>query len=326
MKKLKFVIVSPRQRGGGPIVMHALCKYLVKLGHKARIFYIGPYDYRKGKKFKFYKDLIRYNFDEMVLGIKKLFTSKEKALKDDKFTGYVNLTIKGCKRKLLPCVSKNTIVIYPESVYGNFLKAKNVVRWFLYHNRYAGDSNAFGENDLFVTYRDVFNDENLNPKNNKLYMAYYNLDLYKRTNYGERSGKCYIIRKGKDRPDLPSEFDGVVIDDLAEAQKVKVFNECETCISYDTQSAYSSIAAICGCLSIVVPEKGKSRADYEKGDDKNFGIAFGFSEKEIDYAKKTQELALKSYEERNKSGELETQDFVKLCEEYFKLNNGKRKK
>jgi len=72
---------------------------------------------------EFAKGLVDLGFEIVSTG------GTEKALKDDKFTGYVNLTIKGCKRKLLPCVSKNTIVIYPESVYGNFLKAKNVVRY-----------------------------------------------------------------------------------------------------------------------------------------------------------------------------------------------------
>ena len=39
-KKMKFVIVSPRQTGGGAIVLHKLCKLLADRGYDAKIFHI----------------------------------------------------------------------------------------------------------------------------------------------------------------------------------------------------------------------------------------------------------------------------------------------
>ena len=37
---MRFIVVSPRQRSGGSIVLHKLCKYLEKQGHEARVFLI----------------------------------------------------------------------------------------------------------------------------------------------------------------------------------------------------------------------------------------------------------------------------------------------
>ncbi len=145
--------------------------------------------------------------------------------------------------------------------------------------------------------------------------------MYKRTNFGERKGKCYIIRKGDLREDLPKEFDGPILDDLPEEEKVRIMNECEYCISYDTHTAYSGIAALCGCISVVVPEKGKTRKDYlQKGDDGLWlGRAYGFSEEEIAYAISTRDKVQEYYEEVNRQCTEQVVNFVKECEEYFKL-------
>ena len=52
--KLKYVIVSPRNNGGGAIVLHALCKYLNDLGYEAEMFYSGYFS-KPGSFFFWYK-------------------------------------------------------------------------------------------------------------------------------------------------------------------------------------------------------------------------------------------------------------------------------
>ncbi len=216
-------------------------------------------------------------------------------------------------------------MLYPEIISGNFLNSKKVARLLLFHNKlYSqnGDNTiGYDKNDLFFCYRDVFNDEKLNPEGRKLPITYFDFDTYKRYNYKQRSGKCYIVRKGNIRNDLPSEFDGVVIDDLPEKEKVKYFNSCEYCISYDTQTAYSQIAAICGCTSVVVPEKGKTRSDYRKNTgsvfDTGYGEAFGFSDDEIEYAKSTCDKLIEAMKKTEQDSIESTKSFVEECEKYF---------
>ena len=305
----KIVIISPRQKYGGAIVLHALNECLNNLGYDSKIFYTDIYDIGNKGIISELKFLLRY----MKYCVKDFFVERKK--KYYKPFHKIN-------RKYFPFVGKNTLVVYPEKVYGNPLHAKNIVRWFLYYYKYSEDKNAYGKNDLFICYREQFNDWKLNPNGYKLQTSYFDLNLYRRTNYGNREGKCYIIRKGKNRKDLPQKFDGIVIDNLSEQMKVEIFNKCEICISYDTQTAYSAIAALCGCLSVVMPENGKSRKDYLSNGEKEYGVAYGFSDEEIKYAKRTACLIQKSYENRNSTCRKQTELFVDLCKQKFDNSRG----
>ena len=108
-----------------------------------------------------------------------------------------------------------------------------------------------------------------------------------------------------------------MIDDLPETEKVEVFNRCERCISYDTQTAYASIAALCGCLSIVVPEGGKTWRDYLKNEDKIPGVAYGFEEQELEWARTTSSDVIKRYERVNQDGLKNVRKFIGECEQLF---------
>lgn len=277
-KKMKFVIVSPRNNGGGAIVLHTLCKYLSELGYDARMFYSG-YFKRPGSFFFWYKWL--------------MFTLKDLCMKNTapllgdffpkKYRAFIDFPIRNLRRKYWPSVDNNTVVVYPDVAKGNFLGAEKVVRWLLYYSSYK-DGDIDKENDLVICYRLEFNDWELNPDGKVVFCTYFDTELYKQTNFGERNGTCYVIHKGKNRTDLPKNFDGIIVDNLTEKEKVRVFNQCERCISYDTQTAYSEIAALCGCLSIIIPEEGKGISDYRNNNDKRYGISIGLSENQIKYA------------------------------------------
>lgn len=315
--KLKYVIVSPRQKYGGAIVLHALCKYLSDEGYDAKIFYTNIYVYRKWHKIRFW---IKWIIGTVI----DLFKSAAVRILGEKarnygvfFNGYIDVSITGCKRKIIPYIDNNTVVVYPDVIYGNFLNARMVVRWLLSFYKFADEEEAYGKNDFFFAYRKIFDNEKLNPGKHRLCISYFNLDMYKQTNFGKRNGCCYIIRKGNSRKDLPEEFNGVIIDNLPEKEKVRIFNESKYCISYDLQTAYSQIAALCGCISVVIPEPGKKREDYRLGDDNGYGEAFGFNEQEINYAKKTATKLLKLYREKNNESRKEVIYFIKECEKYF---------
>ena len=305
----KIVIVSLRLPDGGCVVLHALYKYLKECGENVKMLYMSDFNYKSGRKFKFW---LKNTCTFIKTGIKRIMKVK---IPCD------NYPIVDYKYKYTPFVGKNTIVIYPEIMFANPLHAKKVVRWLLFHNKQykneSGKTIGYDKNDLFFTYRDVFNDPVLNPLCRTLYVTYFNLDLYKRKNYGKRNGNCYIVRKGCGRIDLPREFDGPVIDDMSEENKVRTFNECKYCISYDTQTTYSSIAAMCGCISIVIPEPGKSREDYRTEYDKEYGVSFGFDESSIAEAIKTAPKIFYQYNDYNKSSLKYVEDFLSVCDAYF---------
>ena len=157
----------------------------------------------------------------------------------------------------------------------------------------------------------------MNPSEITLKVNYFDDQLYRQYNFGPRSGKCYILRKGKSRKDLPEHFDGPVYDDdMSQEDLVKMFNEHEYCYSYDTQSFYSEIAAICGCKSVVVMEPGKTEKDYLGKGETHYGIAYGDTPEQLEYAEKTKKLLIKSldYKDRN---EASVKAFIPVLEEKF---------
>ena len=316
---MKFVIISPRQDSGGAIVLHSLCRNLIDLGHDAKVLYCYGNDYKNQISYagllKVYslfvrKDTIKYCL--YTLTNNKLFTKTY-------FKDYFYEPIRDCKRKWLPCVSKDTILIYPDIVYGNPFNANRIVRWFLFHNRFLDCAKAYGCNDLFFCYREIFNDYSLNPECRTLFLQNFDFNLYKRTNYGPRKGTCYLVRKGDTRKDLPKRFDGPVIDSWSEEEKVKAFNEYAYCFFYDTQTFYTVIASVCGCIPVVVLEPGKSKEDYLGKGEHPSGVAYGYSEEEINYAVETREALINylyTFDNINKKNVV---DFLEICKKYFNI-------
>ncbi|WP_303839195.1 hypothetical protein [Selenomonas ruminantium] len=314
----KIVIVSPRQGTGGAIVEHLLCKLLMERGYDAKIFYFESSFTGKNtsayKTWTQYLSYLRHDTNKLIKS--RLFPNAE-FLRKGRYKGYNYEPVRGCKRKYLPFVDDDTIVVYSEGIYGNPLKAKNVVRWFLYKNRYPGDYNAYGQDDLFFSYREFFNDYKVNPECRLLKLYNFDFDLYRNYNKTERNGICYIIRKGNKRKDIPKKFDGPIIDDLSEKEIVDVFNNSKYSFSYDTQTFYTTIAAWCGCVSIIVPEEGKSRNDYVGDDDNMYGIAYGESEDELEYAKNTRKLLVEKLNGFKEKNNVSVDNFILECKKKF---------
>ena len=258
------------------------------------------------------KDLIKY----IIYTI-----SKSKVIgKKTYYKDYFYEPVKGCKRKWTPFISDDTIVVYPDMMYGNILKAKNIVRWLLYFNRFKNNVNAYGKDDLFFCYREIFNDYQLNPKCRMLYFQNFDFELYKQTNYGERLGCCYVVRKGINRNDLPENFNGPVIDNWSEEDKVKALNKYKFCYFYDTQTFYTAIAAVCGCIPIIVMEPGKIKEDYLGYGEYPLGVAYGDTVSEIEYAEKTRDDCINYLKQFDNNSIEMTENFIRICKEYFHKN------
>lgn len=300
----KIIIVNTTWYCGGSLVLSALCRELTKLGYDARLFLFRDFPRTEEETGSFSK--IIYSLKQIKHLIGTLVKKK-----------IVRTHLKGCKIQLFPFFSKDTIILYPEDLFGNPLKAQNVARWFLFHYRYTDVPNAYSPSDCFFSFREIFNDYKLNPTGQCVCLNSFDSDLYRQYNHDTRTGNCYILRKGKDRKDLPKEFDGPIIDTLSEEEKVQILNEKEFCISYDTQTFYSSIAAVCGCKSIVIPEPGKTKKDYFGPDDvEPFGVAYGTDENEIQYALSTRDKLIQSldFSEKNQTA---TKKFIEIISNHF---------
>lgn len=314
----KIVIVIPHFKGGGPLVLLQLCKLLSERGYDARVFYtpFDPWGNSLRHLFYFWRSwimmILRFFLYPYVLKFLKHVLSKESKAE---YENFLFEPIKKCRKQWHPFFcKKDSLIIYPERVYGNILNGKNVVRWLLYHYPYDNKPNAYGKNDLIIAFRAVFNNINLNPKGYTLCLNYFNRDLYRQYNFNSRQGNCYIIRKGINRQDLPTEFDGVILDKLSEEEKVRVLNECEYCFLYDLQSYYSTIAAVCGCIPINVLEPGKIKEDYYSKDELTtlYGVAKGNTLEEIAYAIKTRPMLLEQLQSIDMNNKKNIDDFLVL--------------
>lgn len=319
---MKFLIISPRPVAGGAIVLHVLCRELGILGHEAKILYC-PNEGRISLETNrtFWRQLINYNIKDLagraIYLASKMLTRGKFAVFEKHFYNPVGF----CKRCFIPKIDQDTVVIYPDIIWGNPLKASKVVRWLLYFNRFPGDKYAYGDKDLFFCYREIFNDYDLNPSGRSLFLQNFDFNLYKQTNFEERSGCCYIIRKGKNRSDLPKQFAGPVIDSWSERKKVQAFNKYKYCYCYDTQTFYTVVAAVCGCIPIVILEPGKSKVDYLGEGEIALGVAYGNTQQEIAFAVETKDACiqqLQNFEQRNKKAVCA---FFYTCQEYFQINS-----
>jgi len=317
-KKYSFIIFAPpyNETSGGIVVLYHLHKLLSEQGYKSQIYLIG------GRKERIlYNNAVQIWWKQIILCAKRVivemvyFFQKKEILLNDKKTATEKYL---SKLKLKPCINKNTIVIYPEIEGGNPLRANNVVRWFLYKSGVYTNRVDYGKNDLFFCYDKAFNDPKLNPDENLLNLLCVKREIFKQTNFEPRSGNCYIVRKGEMRDDLPKSFDGPVIDGLSDEEIAKIFNQSEYCISYDPYTFYTTYAALCDCIPVIMPLQGVKKDDWLPKKEMQYGIAYGMTAEEIQFAKDTKnkkEVYLDSIEQESVK---QVQNFVSVCAKHFK--------
>jgi hypothetical protein len=202
-----------------------------------------------------------------------------------------------------------TVAIYPEITVGNPLNTNFVVRWILCelgvncpHDIYK----TWGKDDLVYHYGTFDTDKNIDQ-----YNLLFPLTLSPQLiNKGKaRSGYCHVIRKAhKFHRNLeyihPS--DSLLLDDnLTRDQLIEILNTKEYIISYDPYCYITCMAALCGCISIVLPLETSSKEEWvrsipfslvlkQSGETDLNGIAYGLEE--LERATKTVDGARSQHE------------------------------
>lgn len=208
------------------------------------------------------------------------------------------------------------VVVYPEIISGNPLRAQRVVRWLLHKPGYHKGSYAYGENDRYFYYQKAFDDPLLNSDgDNLLKVTWVRDDVYRQTHAGPRRGSCYILRKGQGRPLVHDLSDSVLADKLSHRQFAQLCNRVQTCISYDTYTMYSLFAALCGCDSVIVPEDGVTQAQWYPDPNDRLGLAYGFDN--LEHARATRPLLLPHLKAQETASNGSVRSFIAKCAGYF---------
>jgi hypothetical protein len=214
--------------------------------------------------------------------------------------------------------STDSIVIYPELVMGNPLKARHVVRWLLYKPGVLHPFD-FGREELFFRVGPITDLPEITGGAPDLLMWKIN-PIYRNENRPGREGVCYTVRKGKDKPRIPeTEAPGVIcIDGLSHAETNEIFNRCNTFYSYDEATMYSQFAAICGCTSVVVPGMYSCREEWAAQHPiGRFGVAYGTHSAELDHARATRHLLLEDLSRKEEESLKTVKNFVSLTRQRF---------
>ena len=206
-------------------------------------------------------------------------------------------------------IDDNAVVIYCEGTQGNPLNAKNVVRWLLSEmgkNVPYDWVNGWGKNELvyFFNYDKIFsNNEAMIGTKYKLLTSIYINPLIKNYNDPIRKGYCHTFRKSFYHKTLRYAHPPNSLEIKREHKLIdciNIFNKREIFICYDPLTFLNIIAALCGCISVVIKLDGIStQADWLKttgvasyvkfkGIERLYGIAYGIGE--IGWAKETQHL------------------------------------
>jgi hypothetical protein len=203
------------------------------------------------------------------------------------------------------------IVVYPEIVDGNPLAGKRVVRWFLHKPGYLTGSVNYGKDDLFFYFIESFNDPSINPHSaNRLALRWIH-DAYFDRGTMRREASCYLLRKGAGRPLVHDLTGSIQIDSLSHQEKAEQFNTKRRFYSYDLYTMYSVYAALCGCISIVVPEPGLSRDDWLRDELLCNGVAYG--EEDIPRALATRDALISQLTGGRADEDRMLADFIAKC-------------
>lgn len=190
------------------------------------------------------------------------------------------------------CAS-GAIAIYPEVTCGNPFKATKVMRWILYHVRNYGMFGIYKPTDLIYKYANFFTLRFNQEIHGELRAHELHLDIFFDRNE-HREGSCFLIKKENHKEQIHP-AGSIQLDDYpkygdkANNYLADVFNKCKVFYSYDTATWLSVMAALCGCLSIVIPNEGITPEQWHNGYPYfKYGIAYGLND--IKYAKQTKHL------------------------------------
>ncbi|WP_299721951.1 hypothetical protein [uncultured Tateyamaria sp.] len=294
-KRPNYLIFAPSfdPDSGGAIFLHQLAHVLDSLGEDVRLW---PWTMEKLST---------------PAWLKKLSRKPSALWKTPKFDLNPELNTRIARSGDL---RPDSIVVYPEVTLGNPLGARNVVRWLLYRPGLK-DPYAFTENEMFFRAGEMSDLPDLTGGAPDLYVWNRN-PMYRNEQRADRAGACYMVRKGHDKPRIPETENAICIDGMSHAEVAEVFNRCDVFYSYDEATMYSQFAAICGCLSVIVPGLYASRDDWVAAHPMGrYGVAYGLDD--LDHARATQSQVGDMLDEKERDSRQTVEAFVARTQSAF---------
>lgn len=284
-----YMVYAPSwmDKNGGAIFLHRLVHELRAVGEKA---YLWPMPSLNNDGFR---------------------NKTKKALRLDRYNQSPDLNTSVWPKKNCP---DNAIVVYPEVTLGNPLEAKHIARWLMYPPGVRWPY-QFTQDELFFKVSDFSDNPEITGGAQQLALWWLN-PVYKNMERPDRSGTCYLLRKGGESADPEDLKDWLKLDGASHSEMAAAFNSCKTFVSYDEATMYSLFAAICGCVSVVIPKTYKTRADWVADRQiVKYGVAYGWDD--LQHAKETQHLVLDHVMKRQEAAADSVRAFIETTRKEF---------
>ena len=311
---MKFYVYAPGydENSGGCIALHKLVHIInTKTKHEA---FLVP---RRLEKVRF------YNFKELCSNLFFYFRALKNKINYKTNPHFITPVSKSIPKALID----SAVCIYPEVTFGNPLQANNVVRWFLHQPGHFTKEICFGVGELYFKFNTAIKNFELHGSKlstNELKVIHYPLELYNTDGARvKREGSCYIMRKGKHKQPVHDK-NAICLDGLSHKEIADVFKRCERFISYDDYTAYSLFAVLCGCHSIVVPDKNTSLTEWYPNEKDRYGLSYGFSEEQENWANLTKDKVKEFVVKEHYRSVDMVLSFIGEVESYFENLSGQR--
>ncbi len=263
----RYLIFAPpyKEIRGGAIVLHKLCHLLNKLGAEAEIFPL--FENHEVNRLNAWKTLPQFARRALRWSLKSFATNP-----------YLDTPV---TRSLARYQDKDDwIVVYPEVTFGNPLAAKQVVRWLLHNPGFHKGSFYFGSGEIYYKFNSAIQDFHYPGSvlsSHPLEVIHYPLEVYNLEGVANvRKGVAYCLRKGRHKRLQHDASNAILIDGKSHKEVADIFKRVERFISYDTYTAYSRFASLCGCDSIVIPDEGVSIEQWYANPEDRYGVSYGF--------------------------------------------------
>ncbi|KKO47846.1 hypothetical protein VT06_14735 [Arsukibacterium sp. MJ3] len=312
MKKFYIYAPSYNEKSGGCVVLHRLC-HLLNSFEDCQAFLVPNVPE------KLSVNSLRSFFDDVLLLIKLLVINifSETLFKTN--PNWNTPVVKKIKIKIKDL--ETSVIVYPEITNGNPLCAKNVVRWLLHQPGYFTKCINYGVNELYFKFNSAIEDFNFSLSHtsiNELKIIYYPLEYYNLEGATNNKGSCHAIRKGKGKVTVHP-IDSVLIDEIDHKTVSAIFKSSKRFISYDDYTAYSIFAVLCGCESIVVPSPGISKYEWYNNPTDRYGIAYGFSNEELNIARESKNKVYEHVIKEHKKSLNNARNFAIEAYDFFDL-------
>jgi len=303
----RYLIFAPpyNEIRGGAIVLHKLCHLLNMLGVEAEIFPLFEnHEINRLNFWETFPKVVRRNLRWSY----KLFSTNP----------HLNTPVTRSMRRYQG--RDDWIAIYPEITFGNPLMAKHVVRWLLHNPGFHKGIFYFGVGELHCKFNSAIKDFHypgsyLSEK--QLEIIHYPLEVYNLDDVNEkRKGTAYCIRKGRGKFLDVDLRDAILIDGKSHREVGKIFKRVERFISYDSYTAYSRFASLCGCDSIVVPDKGVTLQEWYPDPADRYGVSYGFDG--IEEARLTRNLMRERIFSHERDGRQSVMGFINETQHFFR--------